>query len=101
MATPSLHEIAAMPFPASLNAMRKHYNPDWGKPVPEGAEFREFEVRVEYEYTVRETETVKVEAFSQEEAIEKAGDKLAEENRHAEEFDVIDARVVGAKGGDA
>lgn len=29
---PSLAEIAAMPFPASLNAMRQHYNPDWGKP---------------------------------------------------------------------
>lgn len=31
MTTPSLHEVAAMPFPASLKAMREHYNPDWGR----------------------------------------------------------------------
>lgn len=41
MDKPTLHEIAAMPFPASVEAMRKFYEPQWGREqLPEGTKFR-------------------------------------------------------------
>lgn len=63
---PTLHEIAAMPYPSSVRAMRKHYEPHWGKPVPEGGEKRLFEVTVEW--SARGHETYEVEAFTEDEA---------------------------------
>lgn len=65
---PALHQIAAMPFPASMVAMRKFYNPNWHKPEPEEGEVGKWKVRISYSYREEETETLEVEAASQEEA---------------------------------
>jgi len=74
---PSLHEIAAMPFPASTEAMRKYYNPEWGRPIPEGLDKkRSFKVRVNYTYRVADDETVTVEAWTEEEAEELAAEEV-------------------------
>lgn len=89
---PSLHEIAAMPFPASVEAMRKHYVPDWGKPVPDGAEGkRAFKVRVEYDITISDDTIVEVFAFDEDEALE-----LAEAQVEAEDTsrDVMSSEVL-------
>jgi hypothetical protein len=78
-AKPSLQDIAAMPYPASLKAMREHYQPDWGKPLPEGAtEKRNFEVTVRWEARVRGSDTVEVEAWSEAEAQVLAEEKVCE-----------------------
>jgi len=94
MARPTLHDIAAMPFPASLNAMRQHYNPAWGKPVSEKG-LQRFKVEIEYEYTIRDRQAVQVEAYSEEEAIEIAADKLADEQDGFGDFDVIRSQIIG------
>ena len=74
---PTIHEIAAMPYPASERAMREHYNPDWHKPIPESVTApSEFTVDVEYSLCV--TETVTVEAWTEEEALGKAAEEVAE-----------------------
>lgn len=97
---PTLHEIAAMPFPASAEAMRKHYVHDWGKPVPEGVtRKREFAVEVEFTVTSVERETVTVEAFSESEAEELASDKIALANRFADDCEIMNTKVL--KGGEA
>ncbi|MFO6447837.1 hypothetical protein ACLBKU_11885 [Erythrobacter sp. NE805] len=73
MSKPSLHEIAAMPFPASIGAMRKHYVHDWAKPLPEGAtEKARYEVTLDLTVTSREVEIIEVEAWSEDEALEAA-----------------------------
>lgn len=92
MDKPSLHDIAAMPYPASVNAMRKHYNPEWGRPVPEGGERRTFEVELDIEYTGSDTHWIKVEAFTEEEAEELAQQEL-EDRRYYEDFEVMRAKV--------
>lgn len=61
---PSIHEIAAMPFPASVNAIREHYDPKWGKDVPDGP--RKFRVRAEY--TISGTIDEVIEAEDKDEA---------------------------------
>jgi hypothetical protein len=73
---PSLHDIAAMPYPASLEAMRKHYNPDWGKPVPDGETLRTFKVRIEYSYRCDGDGVATVNAFTEEEAIDAAFEEV-------------------------
>lgn len=70
---PTLHEIAAMPFPASVSAMRQHYDPAWGTDPPEG-ETRLYTVQVSYSYTGDDVWETEIEASSAEEA-----EKLAEE----------------------
>ncbi len=86
MSAPTLHEIAAMPFPASLNAMRKHYNKDWGKPVPADGMIRKFAVRIDV--TVPTTETYQVEAFTAGEAEEEALTLAAVEHGPNADFEV-------------
>lgn len=74
---PTLHEIAAMPFPASVTAMRKHYQKDWGKPLPEGlTEKRKFRVEVNFEVSYTDSDTVEVEAWTEEEAEDLASEKV-------------------------
>lgn len=68
---PSLQEIANMPREAGLDALRKHYDPKWGLPLPEDhGELREFKVSIDY--TLRDCEYYTVEACSAEEAEDKA-----------------------------
>jgi hypothetical protein len=85
---PSIHEIAAMPFPASVNAMREHYNPNWGKDVPEDGQKRTYRVTVEWE--ARGSETYEVEAFSEDEA-----EDLAEAEFNADGSVPFDAEFDG------
>lgn len=96
-AKPSLREIAEMPYPASLLAMRQHYNPEWGKPIPDGAKLRTFRVKVEYSYSVSERETVEVEAFTKEEAEDKACEQISLKtpSEYDIEFDFCEAREEG------
>lgn len=56
---PTLQEIAAMPMRASQEAMRKHYDPDWGKTAPEGK--RVFRVTVDWEISGTFTEDIEAE----------------------------------------
>lgn len=91
---PTLHEIAAMPFPASRNAMRKHYVHDWGVPIPDGVDRKKsFKVEVSYTVTEKHDEIFEVEAFSEDEAKDLAQDKVADEHRHAYDIDFEDTRV--------
>jgi hypothetical protein len=73
---PTLHEIAAMPFPASVDAMRRFYNKDWGKPVPDDGKLRAFKVRVDYSFSGSGSEALDIEAYTAEEAEEKALEEL-------------------------
>ena len=95
-AKPSLHEIAAMPFPASMEAMRRHYNRDWHKPEPDGKTLITYEVTMGF--CVPETRTYKVEAYSEEEAQALADDMLDKDRTipsEAEDFEVVDVKVMG------
>ena len=69
---PTLQEIAAMPYPASERAMREHYDPQWGKPKPEGA-LRRYSVEVSYSFSGRDTWATDVNAHNADEARELAG----------------------------
>ncbi len=93
MSTPTLHEIAAMPFPESVKAMRQHYVKDWGMPVPDGATKLTYKVKLRYSYEVHGTETVQVEAFSDEEAEDKAGEALADQLT-VDDLDIAEAVIV-------
>lgn len=66
---PSLQDIANMPREAGLAAIRKHYDPTWGEPLPEDhGELREFNVTISYRtvgqeyYTVMATSSADAEA---------------------------------------
>ena len=77
-ARPSLHEIAAMPFPASQNAMRQFYDPKWGTEDASDGK-RRFKVSAEYTYTVSADWTDVVEAESVDEAKEIAREEISDE----------------------
>lgn len=64
---PSLADIAAMPFPASRDAMRAHYDPLWGKFMAEG-DLRSWKVTINYSVRSSESVSYNVEATSTEEA---------------------------------
>lgn len=100
---PSLHEIAAMPFPSSQNAMRKYYNPQWGKPIPDGAEKQTYAVQIDFEVTLTDSRTVEVEAFTEEEAEELGSDLVGEEldGEYGISADVDFTRVHAKPRGDA
>ena len=91
MERPSLHEIAAMPFPASRNAMREHYNPHWGKEVPEDGQKRKFKVQVEY--SIPEYFEATIEAFSKDEAREEALEDLPADA----EIEVVNVMEIGGE----
>lgn len=96
---PTIQEIAAMPFPASVEAMRKYYVHDWGRPVPDGVD-RKQTFRVEVEYSVSRTEhsVLEIEAFSASEAEELASDKIVIQERFADDCEILNA-VAEPKGG--
>lgn len=86
---PTLHDIAAMPFPASVEAMRKHYNPAWGRPVDGDGSRRTYRVKLSGEVrTVKPIyETVEIAAFSEDEAIELAQAQIEQQHPDADEID--------------
>ena len=75
---PTLHEIAAMPLPASIEAMRKHYNPDWGRPMPEAGEGKSF-FRVRAEWTISGRMDEVIEAADEKEAKELAREYVTDD----------------------
>ncbi len=77
MSAPTLHEIAAMPFPASLEAVRKHYDPKWGLDQPDGPG----KFRVRFEWTISGFFDEEIEAESAEEAEEIARERAADDAR--------------------
>ena len=79
---PTLAEIAAMPMPASIMAMRKHYDPHWGRLPEEGT--KRFMVKAEYSYVVREEYSDIIEAESREEADEIATEQILLEGEDCE-----------------
>lgn len=92
-ARPTLHEIAAMPFPASVEAMREHYNPHWGKDTGDN-ELRTYRVKVIYETRSDEIQVVEVEAFTEEEALDLAEDKVAEDFM-TDDDEIVGSEVIG------
>lgn len=71
---PSLHDIAAMPYPRSVEAMRKHYNPQWGK--GKDGELQTWKVRLEYSYRTDDVWTCEVQAVDEDDAIRIAEDEF-------------------------
>lgn len=76
---PTLHEIAAMPYPSSEIAMRKHYNPDWHRDIPTGKKV--FSVSVDW--TVDGSFIEDIEAEDEAEAREIAHEMAQEEAAHS------------------
>lgn len=77
MATPTLHELATMPFPASLQAVRKFYDPLWAVfDFADGP--REVRVSIDYSVTREERFSMVVEATSTQEAEELVRAELKE-----------------------
>jgi hypothetical protein len=92
---PTLHEIAAMPFPASEQALYKYYGvrPKDGK----DGELKTF--KVTYHYSVREnySESYTVEAVDDEQAEKMADDIFDEDRSIPADADVDDVEVVEVK----
>lgn len=92
---PSLHEIAAMPFPHSQHAMRKFYNKDWEKPIGDG-EMCKWKVTIEYSYRAEGDETFEVMATCEEEAKDLATNRFYENPPGEDaEIDNIEAKATG------
>lgn len=82
---PTLKEIAAMPYPASVQAMRQHYNPMWGR--GKDGELQTFKVTLDYAYRVSDVFECEVEAVDEEDAIEVANLRFDEDCHDADEDD--------------
>lgn len=96
MSAPSLHEIAAMPFPASMIAMRTHYNKDWHKPEPEPGATKEWRVTIEYSVRTNDEKTYTVIAETAEQA-EKLAEELFDKDPTVDDGDDLDVNDVYAE----
>lgn len=98
MGKPTLHEIAAMPFPASQKAMREHYDPRWHKEEAQGLK----RFRVRFDWALVGTFDEIVEAEDEDEAKEIAREQ-AQDDAASEyyDFEVEGMKVTPTKGGDA
>ena len=76
---PTLHEIAAMPFPASERALFKHYGVTPWREKKEG-EIRSFKVRFNYSETISNSVTYTVDAVDEEDA-ERLADELFNQDK--------------------
>lgn len=75
---PSLHDIAAMPFPASQSAMREHYDAQWHMPQPEPGEGPK-KFRVKGRWTIGGHIDQVFEADTEDEALDLAEEWVAED----------------------
>jgi hypothetical protein len=89
MGKPTIQEIAAMPFPKSLQAVREYYDPSWGKNDEEGEPIKAFRVR--FDWTLRGRFDDVIEANTEAEALEKAMEWVHD---HTYSADVETAREV-------
>lgn len=88
MTKPTLHEIAAMPFPASALAVRQHYDPKWHTDVSD--EPRKFRCRGEW--TISGRLDAVIEAESKDEAKELAAE-YAMDDAHSGSLDFYSLTV--------
>jgi hypothetical protein len=91
---PSLKQIADMPYPLSLCAMRKHYNAKWGIPVADGETLTQWKVKIHYETRETGTATYNVEAMNEEEAKELAEALFDESHDMDDEVTDVEAEEV-------
>lgn len=97
---PTLQEIAAMPFSQTVDALRKHYDPAWGKVDEDGEPAKAWRVRFDWEIKGRFDEVI--EAASEEEALEIAKEQAADDAFGEEvEADFVRITPAKAKGGQA
>ncbi len=89
MARPTLQEVAAMPWPASVAALRKFYDPYWAKFDFEDGP-REVRVSIDSEVTRDETFSIAIEATSIEDAEKQAKAELREQ---VGKVDIVAVRV--------
>ncbi len=74
MTTPSLHDIANMPFSQTAATLRKFYDPHWGKEVAEKGAYR-----VRFRWSLEGDFDDIVEATSPEEALQIAEDEVRDD----------------------
>jgi hypothetical protein len=94
MSKPTLHEIAAMPFPASEQALQKYYGVEpWSDRA--GADRKPFQVKITYSWSESETLTYDVVAADRQEAERLAEDLFDKDHRvRGEDIDVDDVEAV-------
>ena len=90
---PTLHEIAAMPYSETVEAIRKHYDPAWGKNDNEGEPVKAW--RVCFDWTLDGTFDHEVEAATEEDAIEQARE-WALDDAYAAHFSICGSPKVTA-----
>ena len=93
-AKPTLHEIAAMPFSRTADAIRKHYDPAWGKNGEDGEPIKAWRVR--FEWTVSGDFDEVIEAATEEEALEEA-EEWVRDDYFSGHFEIDSSKVTPAK----
>lgn len=94
-AKPSLQDIANMPFPASVKALRTHYDKYWGQ-FPNDVAPTEWEVTVRYSTLTYDCKIYDIVAPTAEAAKALAEDKWKEEDKDEDDDLVgIDAEACG------
>jgi hypothetical protein len=96
--TPSLHDIANMPFSETLGAIRKYYDPNFERHSDAGGEGDVYTVQITYQIRADRDDEYRVIATSEEEAIEKAKDQLYLDEGISE-YDIDDAIVISGPDG--
>ena len=76
-----------MPISQSVEAMRRWYDPNWGKPEPEG--LRRFRVKFDYTYTVEASFDQVVEAEDAKSAEDIAEEEIVDEYGHDVEIGIM------------
>ena len=87
---PTLHEIAAMPYSQTADAVRRHYDPDWGKVTEDGEPSRIWRVR--FRWTISGTFDDEIEADSEQEAREIA-QEWARDDAYSADFEAGHMKV--------
>ena len=93
MSKPSLHDIAAMPFPASEKALEKHYGVKPKRDWNEG-DLQAYRVRISYSWRTTEIVYYDIEAASEEEARKLSEDRFdSDTSIEADDADIDDVNV--------
>lgn len=97
-ATPTLHDIAAMPYSQTIPAIRKHYDPAWGKNDEDGNPITAFRVRFDWTLSGRFDQVI--EASTEEEARETAIEWIRDDTYSAD-LDLDRVEITPSKGEEA
>ena len=93
---PTLHEIAAMPYSQTLQAVRQHYDPAWGKNSEEGEPIKAWRVSFDWEISGSFDEVI--EAETEDEAMEEARARAADDASFCGELEISFDEIKPAKG---